>query len=99
MGDSLVIIFDAHLDLAWNAIDWNRDLRLPVERIRQVEKEAGMTDKGRGEGTEMVCHTKTAARRPPRPSTSNGAAAEGAGRPEWEQKFPKREVAYAARAL
>ena len=25
-----MIIFDAHLDLAWNAIDWNRDLRLPV---------------------------------------------------------------------
>src|SRR5437667_11051738 len=43
-----MIIFDAHLDLAWNAIDWNRDLRLPVEKIRQAEKDAGMTDKGRG---------------------------------------------------
>jgi membrane dipeptidase len=43
-----MIIFDAHLDLAWNAIDWNRDLRLPVEKIRQIEKDAGMTDKGRG---------------------------------------------------
>src|SRR5262245_47345141 len=46
-----MIIFDAHLDLAWNAIDWNRDLRLPVEEIRQREKDAGLTDKGRGCGT------------------------------------------------
>lgn len=42
-----MIIFDAHLDLAWNAIDWNRDLRTTCEQIRQVEKDAGMTDKGR----------------------------------------------------
>lgn len=42
-----MIIFDAHLDLAWNAIDWNRDLRLPCEKIRQIESDAGMTDKGR----------------------------------------------------
>lgn len=42
-----MIIFDAHLDLAWNAIDWNRDLRLPCDRIRQIEHNAGMTDKGR----------------------------------------------------
>ena len=42
-----MIIFDAHLDLAWNAIDWNRDLQLPCDEIRQVEKDAGMTDKGR----------------------------------------------------
>jgi membrane dipeptidase len=43
-----MIVFDAHLDLAWNAMDWNRDLRLPVERIRKSEKEAGLQDKGRG---------------------------------------------------
>ena len=42
-----MIIFDAHLDLAWNAIDWNRDLRLPVASIRQMETDAGLTDKGR----------------------------------------------------
>lgn len=41
-----MIIFDAHLDLAWNAIDWNRDLSLPVAEIRRLEK--GQTDKGRG---------------------------------------------------
>lgn len=41
-----MIVFDAHLDLAWNAIDWNRDLRLPVADIRKAE--AGMPGKGRG---------------------------------------------------
>src|SRR5215831_4128110 len=45
------LIFDAHLDLAWNAIDWNRDLRLPVADIRRREREQCMTGKGRGEGT------------------------------------------------
>src|ERR1035438_5955907 len=43
-----MIIFDAHLDLAWNAIDWNRDLRLSCEQIRKNENDLGMTDKGRG---------------------------------------------------
>src|SRR5438477_5110431 len=43
-----MLIFDAHLDLAWNALDWNRDLLLPVVEIRRREREAGMTDKGRG---------------------------------------------------
>ena len=37
-----MIVFDAHLDLAWNAIDWNRDLRLPVEKIRHSESAAGL---------------------------------------------------------
>lgn len=34
---------DAHLDLSMNALEWNRDLRQPVPRIRKREK--GMTDK------------------------------------------------------
>jgi membrane dipeptidase len=42
-----MIIFDAHLDLAWNAIDWNRDLRTSCEDIRQAERAGNMTDKGR----------------------------------------------------
>jgi membrane dipeptidase len=45
------LIIDAHLDLAWNALDWNRDLRLPVAAIRRREKEQGMSGKGRGENT------------------------------------------------
>jgi membrane dipeptidase len=46
------LLIDAHLDLAWNALQWNRDLRRPLGEIRTTE--AHMTDKrGRGRGT--VC--------------------------------------------
>ncbi|MCW5558767.1 MAG: membrane dipeptidase [Verrucomicrobiae bacterium] len=31
------LIFDAHLDLSYNAVDYNRDLRWPLERIRRHE--------------------------------------------------------------
>ncbi len=45
-----MFVFDAHLDLAMNAMEWNRDLRLPVSKIR--EKEKGLNDKpGRGQNT------------------------------------------------
>lgn len=41
---------DAHLDLSMNALEWNRDLREPVEKIR--ERERGKTDKpDRAKGT------------------------------------------------
>jgi membrane dipeptidase len=46
-----MLIFDAHLDLAWNALDWNRDLCRPVADIRRRELEQNMTGKGRGEST------------------------------------------------
>ena len=43
-------IFDAHLDLAMNAVEWNRDLSRPIDEIRARER--GMTDKpDRGNGT------------------------------------------------
>lgn len=42
---------DAHLDLAWNALDWNRDLSLSVEAIRKREKELGVQGKGRAVNT------------------------------------------------
>jgi membrane dipeptidase len=38
-----MFIIDAHLDLSMNAMEWNRDLRLPVADIRDREK--GMHDK------------------------------------------------------
>lgn len=45
-----MFIVDAHLDLSMNAMEWNRDLRLPVMAIREREK--GMHDKpDRGKGT------------------------------------------------
>ncbi|HID21827.1 MAG TPA: peptidase M19 [Planctomycetaceae bacterium] len=33
------MVADAHLDLAWNALDWNRDLMKPVADIRQFERQ------------------------------------------------------------
>jgi membrane dipeptidase len=45
-----MLIFDAHLDLAMNALEWNRDLRWAVKDIR--ESETLMKDKpDRGKGT------------------------------------------------
>ncbi len=44
------LIFDCHLDLSLNGLEYNRDLRLPVHQLR--EREQGMTDlKGRAAGT------------------------------------------------
>src|SRR4051812_11950178 len=41
--------FDAHLDLAMNAIDWNRDLTRPLAEIRQREMQLrDKPDRGRG---------------------------------------------------
>jgi len=43
-------IFDAHLDLAWNAVSFDRDLGLSIAEIRQNERE--MTDQpSRGNNT------------------------------------------------
>jgi membrane dipeptidase len=38
-----MFIIDAHLDLAMNAMEWNRDLKQPVAGLREREK--GMNDK------------------------------------------------------
>ncbi|HEV8541146.1 MAG TPA: membrane dipeptidase, partial [Verrucomicrobiae bacterium] len=47
-----MFIFDAHLDLSMNALEWNRDLRQPLEKIR--ERDRHYDDKpDRGKGT--VC--------------------------------------------
>ena len=43
------LIFDSHLDLAWNALAWKRDLRLPLNQLN--EREFGMTEKFRGRAT------------------------------------------------
>src|SRR3954465_5189989 len=43
-------IIDAHLDLSMNAMEWNRDIRLPVSAVNQ--REEGMQDKpDRGKAT------------------------------------------------
>ncbi len=48
-GDFLMIIIDSHLDLAMNALSWNRDLTQNVFDIRRSE--TGMPQKGRAAGT------------------------------------------------
>lgn len=46
------LLFDAHLDLSLNALEWNRDLTKPLQEIH--EWESGRVDRqGRGRGT--VC--------------------------------------------
>ena len=42
-----MMIFDAHLDLGLNGVDWNRDLRMTVAEIRAQETMLGMTEPGR----------------------------------------------------
>src|SRR5688572_17045210 len=47
-----MFIIDAHLDLAWNALQWNRNLQAPVPTIRKQERQP--TDPGRGDGTDAL---------------------------------------------
>jgi len=52
-----MFIVDAHLDLAWNAIEWNRDLQQPIQNINSREKE--LNDKpGRGNATVSIPELK-----------------------------------------
>lgn len=47
-----MFIVDAHLDLAMNAMEWNRDLRQPIRQIREREK--NLSDKP-DRGNNVVC--------------------------------------------
>lgn len=44
-----MIVIDAHLDLSWSALNWNRDLTLTVPEIRRTEM--GMKEHHRGKNT------------------------------------------------
>ncbi len=53
-----MIIIDSHLDLAWSALNWNRDMTKSIEEIRRSEAgmkdfdpKMGMTDFHRGHNT------------------------------------------------
>jgi membrane dipeptidase len=48
-----VLVIDWHLDLAWNALEWDRDLTRPVAEIRRREVTLGRTGPGRGTGTSQ----------------------------------------------
>ena len=47
-----MLIIDGHLDLAWNALQWNRDLLQSVYTLRVREKT--MPGPGRGQGTVAI---------------------------------------------
>lgn len=49
-----MLIVDSHLDLAWNALQWNRDLRLSVYTIRNQERGLKVTNPGAGLGVNTV---------------------------------------------
>ena len=43
------MLFDVHLDLAMNAMEWNRDLSRPIDEIRNRERHlTDKPDRGRG---------------------------------------------------
>ena len=42
------LIFDTHLDLAWNALSWDRDVTLPLHQINARESGMGKKKKGTG---------------------------------------------------
>lgn len=44
-----MLIIDAHLDLAWNALQWNRNIQHSVYTIRTAE--SNLAGAGRGQGT------------------------------------------------
>ena len=44
-----MLIIDAHLDLAWNALQWNRNIQHSVYTIRTAE--SNLSGPGRGQGT------------------------------------------------
>ena len=46
-----MFIFDAHLDLSLNAVNFKRDLTRPVDEIRAWERETGVRRKDAGRGT------------------------------------------------
>lgn len=46
-----MLYFDAHLDLAWNGVDWNRDLKQEVAAIRDRETALNLAGKGRSANT------------------------------------------------
>ncbi len=53
-----MLLIDGHLDLAMNALNWDRNLDLGVHEIRRLE--AGMSEKGRARGTVSLSELRRA---------------------------------------
>ncbi len=84
----LELIFDAHLDLSMNAMEWNRDLRKPVFHIRKTEK--GMTDKpDLQKSPQLLTEGATQRRTLPTsyPKTGFDLWKMPGGKTSWKQRF------------
>jgi membrane dipeptidase len=55
-----MLIFDSHLDLGLNGVDWNRDLRMAVDDIRVQERTLKMSALGRQTNTLSLPELKRA---------------------------------------
>ena len=55
-----MLIFDSHLDIGLNGVDWNRDQRMAVSDIRVQEQVLHMTDPGRQTNTVSLPELKRA---------------------------------------
>ena len=78
-----MLLFDAHLDLAMNALEWDRNLELELAELRAME--VGMPDPGRGRSTttfpemrsgEIFLSVVTVISRTARPKLSTGTASQ-----------------------
>jgi len=78
-----MLLFDAHLDLAMNALEWDRNLELEINDLRSLEE--NMSEPGRGRGTttlpemrsgEVFLSVVTVISRTARPGLSTGAASQ-----------------------
>ncbi len=53
-GTPPALVVDGHLDLAMNALLWNRDITLGVDALRDAERAEGIAGPGRGCGTVTI---------------------------------------------
>ncbi len=92
-----MLLIDSHLDLAMNALGWNRDLTADVLDIRRAEH--GMAEPGRGRGTvafpqmrqaELAVCVATVISRTARP----GSATDGAATQEISYAIAQGQLAY-----
>src|SRR5258708_1098875 len=87
-------IFDSHLDLAWSAVSFNRNLTQPLPEIRQSEQ--GMTDeRARGRNTLTLPELQRAGVR----TCVGTLLARGGPEPERRTGFKRTDLDYAAPSI
>jgi membrane dipeptidase len=90
-------LFDGHLDLAWNALSWDRDLTLELDALNLADR--GMTDhlaRGRAttslpemrRGNVAACQATLLAR-------ARSGARQHVGQNRWSLDYPSQEIASA----